>query len=623
MEKQNDNLRFSSSNRQNFLVLVEQGNRFFDHLLSEDPIYKKLVARKKELLSSNNVLELEKVSNNIKILESVKYVMTNKLFKSSGNRKVRDSRLEELKSRLRMFSSSLKKYSWYYHYKLLENLIFKLGVETGKKESIFSFLQYENHPNPEIKKIVSEYFNEINEIEKITGVAKEELYKYKIGSLRNLIQEKATKSYDKLASDIENLKHEIGKRTIEINSDFSEDMQYTNATQLIYDICFRDGDISNLKNRQKFETAITYSAINIVKNIAYRHCQSIGMLESYNEAISCGMYGVAKAVKNYMNQIETRNLNDIDFSTFVYQYICGYIKSGLIDLNTCGTISSSSYCDLTRKKNVKIKNLKKENNVDGEEWIRISELTKNMDDDFVDNFNVTLESEYANLASESGDDDNNLWDKTCVSKDLDPSILTQARYYQELFINSVSDLFSTKDKNGNFVFDKYDKRLFEIVYGFCFKINTSSNSKKADDILQKEVALELSRMYKEDGIDKNISQPLVNSRIQALNKKIVKTIFDNKQLLQRFEIVNKAYKEYPEYMNYLSNERENKNDKLFSGENQRFNIDTMDEETFNNIQDYREERLEFSNSFKSVIEDKGFHQVSMNEEITEMFNDCF
>lgn len=396
--------------------------------------------------------------------------------------------------------------------------------------------------------IIEDYNNLCSFISEKINIPVSELKQMKTGTIRAILQDKLIPVYNHLKNEITQLKYTLGRVQ---NADVDE----CGISHLLYNICYKDGDLQSESNRRKFETILIYTNLHYVKSTAYSICMKLGMLHRYNDAFSYALTGLTVAVDKYIETVLENNEASTNFMIFAKKYITGYTKNGMCELSTNGMCSASSFSGMHGKLKTKHKEFRKYNpNIrDNEDIAVLFDSLKDSNDIFIENFNMNFESQFANDESSEGES----YFANIVKETLTPEIITEAKHYHSLFMDTIKTVLNTHDKRGNRVFNKYDIKLFEMMYGFSFKTDIDTSKQKLkDEYTQVELCGELEKIYAEDGITKSFSAPLVASRMQSIEKRFKEIIRRNPDLKRRFESINKEYSEKPEYMKYLSAERE-------------------------------------------------------------------
>lgn len=627
----------------NLSALQEQGQIFMKHLLRKDPVYSSLKSKELQLRKKSRgtepSIELLSVRENIRTMETVLHASTllsnGKVQISSDKRYKEDEILKRLNGLNHYCSVQLKHYSYYFQIQRLQRCREQLLLLGHDKNHVINDNgmvcdSVEIIQNNNVKTLLDEYENSCRVIANLIGDDKENIKNMNLGELRQKLQNSCREKYELFSKRVEKLKRFIGARKLELDKGSNGDIvefNNSNLTSMLFDLCFRDGDMNNTRNIENFQSALVYTNIGFVKNLAYKVCSNIGVIHRYSEAVSCGFYGLALAVQKYIQLIKEGNRPDIVFTMFATKYVLGYVKSGMTDIGTGGVISTSTYNKIYRDRKNKMKDFNRcHRNVGNEDReILYNAIASDDNDSLMDNFMVSNESACA--AEQSDTDNETVWDNLCKSSEFVPDKLAQARHYHDLYMNTIKEMFTTRDNNGTPIFNRYDIRLFEMVYGFCFKLDNGA-AKFKNEFIQSEIAAELSRMYREEGIVKTFTQPAIVARTNKLEKKIIDCIKNNPSLFKKLSVINKAYNEMPEYMEYLSNDRENNRTSFLSGELPVIDTTKFDEQTFNTLQECKEKNIEevlklkervlnFDDLFSPSID----YMSSIEDDVTEIFNE--
>jgi hypothetical protein len=332
-------------------------------------------------------------------------------------------------------------------------------------------------------------------------------------------------------SAIEDLKNKIERKKIEINNESNKIKGQEDITDIIFNIF----DLSEVPEEQPKEM-LAAANIPYVKAIAYNTCNKLNMLHLFDDAVAYGLVGLTVAINRWY-RIQKFEDTVISFTGFAHRDVSGAIKRGLYEITMSGRISGSVMATIEHKRNKQLKAYL-ENNPELKDVPRemLDSLLDGVIDDKVEP--AITESAYMDMVGGSeGSDNADIW--TNVAKYEDEKMLLGKLD----LINSLKALFglfrgtnpNTKGANKIFekpIFDKYDYKLFKLVFGFEYKRESLGENKttKNTNYNQDEIAEILSKYYKANGIEQSFTQSAISTRIKKLREKL-------KDCVEKFPII--------------------------------------------------------------------------------------
>lgn len=477
----------------------------------------------------------------------------------------------------------------------------------------FTYSQEENNKvvQSSDNNLVDGYQEYCSEIANIINTSRLDVADMPLGTIFSRLKKALTEKDEKLIEEYNYVRLMIMNRSSEIYADIN------NEKFSISDLIYQNYSVLTPDGEKKAREILASSSIKTVKGIAYRICLKYKNLERYDDAISYGLMGLSLAINKYIEMQKSSPNKCINFKTMINSFVVSSIKTGFVEMSSMGTASSSYIQRQNMILNKRMKNFIRYNpeyaSVDQEELRKM--LAE--DDDFMSNVRITSQSQFVN--PDTNEESNEIWDTVCKSKES-LTAFTDSKSDHKLLMQSIKkmlNLFETKVgsdnssySTGKKLFDKYDTRLFEMSFGFDYKRNCGDiMTNGSANYTQLEMAKELEKMYKSEGITKTFSQPAIASRLVKIYEKVRFVVNNNPSLKRAFEYINKVYYENHEYMNYLSNCREEDGMSLMDSSLQTITIPVCDEQ-LNKMQ------------FKQISLDGCItNSDEIGSEICEMFNE--
>lgn len=365
-------------------------------------------------------------------------------------------------------------------------------------------------------------------------------------------------------------------RLDEINVKLSLERSKLSGKNEITDILFEIFDYTEEEEVPK--EILVASKIPLVKKIAYNFCTKYGMIEELDDAISYGLLGLTNVVNKWYTSQKMLN-SALSIDGLISIEVPFTIQQGLMELTAGGVISGTNKATLFSKLNKKQK-----------DFVKYNPEFKNIDRDFLNeilagydessNIVVNSASEITSTVGSGSDEeqDADIWsnmnvdDSIAVSEEIDGKI-----QYQNLLnsLKKIFSLFDYREKDGEYIqknrkmFDKYDRRIFMMYFGFETKPLTEKDKNKKTGSIRNtytlsEIAEEIQTMMRADGyINKTFTTAALTdarqghegrlTRIVQRLKGLAKT---NPEIYQGLAYIYKYYQEHKGVMDKLSDSRE-------------------------------------------------------------------
>jgi hypothetical protein len=386
-----------------------------------------------------------------------------------------------------------------------------------------------------------EYIAICNHIADMADLIPEEVMKMNLNELHTIL--KTT------APDISHLKQELDtvklKAVTEINR--------LKGNSDITDIIFSMFDFETSLEEQPKEM-LAASNVKYVKIIAYNMCASSGALHQLEDAIAYGLLGLTLAINKWY-EIQKINDSPVSFGSFSHLYISNTIRRGLYELMYGGRLSGSTAATLIHYRRKRISSF-----LDAHPELK--ELPEDMMLSMIDGIEplptiITTESEYTDIVGGQDGDSGDIWANAAVDESSD---IAETRMEYEELVKGIKKLFKLFKSNdgtkSKLQLDKYDFKLFKMLFGLEFKkIPTDNGATMDSEYSQEEMSKILENYARANGENKTFSQPAISSRKDKMIKFINQILDENPELKQIF-----AYFYYNNQaslsLKYLSNQRE-------------------------------------------------------------------
>lgn len=365
-------------------------------------------------------------------------------------------------------------------------------------------------------------------------------------------------------------------RLDEINVKLSLERSKLSGKNEITDILFEIFDYTEEEEVPK--EILVASKIPLVKKIAYNFCSKYGIIKELDDAISYGLLGLTNVVNKWYTSQKMLN-SALSIDGLISIEVPFTIQQGLMELTAGGVISGTNKATLFSKLNKKQK-----------DFVKYNPEFKNIDRDFLNeilagydessNIVVNSASEITSTVGSGSDEeqDADIWsnmnvdDSIAVSEEIDGKI-----QYQNLLnsLKKIFSLFDYREKDGEYIqknrkmFDKYDRRIFMMYFGFETKPLTEKDKNKKTGSIRNtytlsEIAEEIQAMMRADGyIDKTFTtaaltdaRPGHEGRLTRIVQRLKSLAKTNPEIYQGLAYIYKYYQEHKGVMDKLSDSRE-------------------------------------------------------------------
>ena len=335
--------------------------------------------------------------------------------------------------------------------------------------------------------------------------------------------------------EIQKIKDALEQIKFDTSTEMSKIRGAEDITNVMYDIF--DFEIVDEKQPKEMLAAAN---IGYVKAVAYNQCRKLNMIRNYDDATAYGLMGLTVAI-NAWYKIQKIKDSPVSFTGFANQYVTNAIKRGLYELGTSGTISPSVVANMIFYRKQKFDNFLKTNP-------ELKDVPKEIIESLIDGLedkpkyipSVTTESDINGNIGEGQEIESDYWANSTKS-DLNDETFIEIKHEYEHLLKSLKDLFGmfqTKvDKETGIkfeteykIFDKYDYKLFRLLYGLEFKREALNEKKTSVNNLhtQEEMGVILANYYKANGIPcEPLSQPAIADRKLKLDKKLKAIMEEN------------------------------------------------------------------------------------------------
>ena len=302
------------------------------------------------------------------------------------------------------------------------------------------------------------------------------------------------------------------------------------------------------------------------------------MIEELDDAISYGLLGLTNVVNKWYTSQKMLN-SALSIDGLISIEVPFIIQQGLMELTAGGVISGTNKATLFSKLNKKQK-----------DFVKYNPEFKNIDRDFLNeilagydessNIVVNSASEITSTVGSGSDEeqDADIWsnmnvdDSIIVSEEIDGKI-----QYQNLLnsLKKIFSLFDYREKDGEYIqknrkmFDKYDRRIFMMYFGFETKPLTEKDKNKKTGSIRNtytlsEIAEEIQTMMRVDGyINKTFTtaaltdaRPGHEGRLTRIVQRLKGLAKTNPEIYQGLAYIYKYYQEHKGVMDKLSDSRE-------------------------------------------------------------------
>ena len=427
-----------------------------------------------------------------------------------------------------------------------------------------------------------EYINLCGHIADIVDLTPGEIMKMPTNEIKKLL-----KTY---SPDLTKVREAIYRKKIEINNESNKIKGNEDITEIIFNIF----DLDTVPESQPKEM-LAAANISYVKALAYNTCNKLSMLHYFDDAVAYGLVGLTVAINRWY-KIQKFEDTVISFNGFASIDILGSIKKGLYELNTGGRISGSVMATIEHKRNKQIKAYL-ENNPELKDVPR--ELLDNLLDGVIDDKVEApiTESQYSSIVGgEESSNNADIWaniakyeDEKMLMGKLD--LINSLKALFGLFQNQTSSESGAKKIFEKPIFDKYDYKLFKLLFGFEYKKETLGDGKstKNTNYNQDEIGQIMVDYYKANGIEKTFTQSAISTRVKSLMERL-------KECVEKYPVIKSS-------LQFIAiNSASNNLDSVFDEfEKEKYiNDQKTDSQTFNN--DLSSKSLKLSEVFDETSE---------------------
>lgn len=417
-----------------------------------------------------------------------------------------------------------------------------------------------------------EYSDFCGYIGDLIGYTALEVSEMKINNIRKLLVENVYEEFKQINSDLDKLKFDINQRKASLRGE-------TTITDILFDVFdFQEND------GQEPKEILIAANLNLVKAIAYNTCSRLNQLHNMDDAVSYGLIGLTVAANKWL---ETQKLIDspLSFKGFATIEIVNIMQRGLYELSNNGVSGSSAATMATRSKARMEKFVKYNSEFDGLDKSKLLEALAETGEiySYGAPLNIVSASDYsATVGGEDGAGDSDIFANATGDKSMsNDSELFEAKEAYDKLLLGIKELFGlfkikTSNKDGFVIkevseqklFDKYDFKIFKLVFGFevpedleaqNLRKMKGSNSK----VQWTYIANELTKFARSEGdINprtgdyKTFTAPAIHNeskkdgRYDVMMKKIKMACDENANIRAAFEYIYNYMRENNELLDY-------------------------------------------------------------------------
>lgn len=416
-----------------------------------------------------------------------------------------------------------------------------------------------------------EYSNFCGYIGDLIGYTAKEISEMSLGQIKKLLTEAIHDKYKSINSELEKLKFDINQRKAELRGE-------TTITDILFDVFdFQEND------GQEPKEILIAANLNLVKAIAYNTCSRLNQLHNMDDAVSYGLIGLTVAANKWL---ETQKLIDspLSFKGFATIEIVKIIQRGLYELTNNGVNASSAATMATRSKARMEKFVKYNSEFEGLDRSKLLETLVDAGEiySYGAPLNIVNASDYsATVGGEDGADDSDIFANATGDKSLgnDAELFEAKEAYDRLLlgIKELFGLFKTKtsNKDGLVVkqiteqklFDKYDFKIFKLVFGFEVPEDLEAENLKKmrggnSKVQWTYIANELTKFARQEGdisnkgTYKTFTAPAIHNeskkdgRYDVMMRKIKAACDENPNIRAAFEYIYNYMRENNELLDY-------------------------------------------------------------------------
>jgi len=363
-----------------------------------------------------------------------------------------------------------------------------------------------------------EYANLCGYISEIVDLLPKEVSNYNLNQLKKLL----------ILATPENKITDLVNKLDTIKIESANEISKLKGNQDITNVMFEIFDFETVEE-QKPKEMLASANIEYVKGIAYNSCSKLNMMHLYDDCVAYGLVGLSVAIDKWYKTQKISN-SAISFNGFAHRYVTGAIKRGMYELSSGGTISGSSMATIVHFYDGQLKSFLKNNP-------ELKDLPKEMLDTLLDGMssiekpaNVVTESKYSDIIGGSeGGQNADIWANVASS-----SMSAEIGFEFEELYKSVKQLFNLfetkidsdtgkKEFTKKKIFNKYDYKLFKMLYGLEVKNDVIGGGKlNANNMYkQEEMGVVLSDYYASFGAtNKTFTQSAMSTKIKTLQEKL-------------------------------------------------------------------------------------------------------
>lgn len=587
--------------------LLKDARESLNFYLKRIPSYNSMEAQKKIIEAEMNIYkkkgDTEKQQQCVEILRSLneKTINLKELFvpiegvklrekiKDNNERIKASPKLKELREKEKEIKASLDKNS---SSKIVDNLSALRKLMKIDDNNIIDVDQFFTNSD---SLVYTNYNKALEEISDITGFTPDELDEMSISEIRTYLRE--------------NLKDTITENNVElklIRAEMQAERDLLSGSISMTSILDSIYDVRNEKDAKATKDILASTHIGMVKSIAYTACNTLGLkgFDYYDDTIGAGLLALTVAINGFLSLKKENPSASLSFKGWARVNVTNAIKRELYSMQSGGRVSGERIADMKtrekRKIDIFLDNYPVYRDFDRElvkEIVLASESEAN-ERKYANTNDISLivtESEIK-AGGESADDGADIWAN--VNSDNSVDMIEAGSEYGEL-VKNIAELIEG--------FDKYEKKLFMMYFGFEKKIDQSdtSKSKVSNNYTQEEIGKELYEYYVSQGVKPPkvtggaYSQPAITYKIQMIIKKIIKVTDEKPKLKAGLEYLTTYWMQNSEALNSLSNDREefgmsferNKLRNDFVGDEDVFNMPLSDGKTLNDEFDVSQKNI--------------------------------
>lgn len=484
-----------------------------------------------------NLKELFVPIEGVKLREKIKD--NNEKFKSSP-------KLKELREKERNIKANLEKNSASKIIDKLSALRKLMKIDDNNVMDIDNFFVQSDNAT------YTNYNNLLEEISTITGYLPTELDEMSVSAIRDYLKENLKDVVEDNNDELKLVRAEMQAERDSISGAIS----MTSILDSIY-------DVRNESDLKATKDILASTHIGMVRSIAYTACNNAGLkgFEYYDDCIGAGLLALTVAINGFLTLKQENPTSALSFKGWARINVSNAIKRELYSMQSGGRVSGSRIADMktreTRKINTFLENYPVYKDFDKElvkEIVLASESEAN-ERKYANTNDISLIVTESDIKSggESADDGADLWANASMDNSTD--MIEANSEYGEL-VNNIAELIK--------IFDKYEKKLFMMYFGFEKKIDKSDTSKTkvSNNYSQEEIGKELYDFYLSQGIKPpkvigdRFSQPAIAYKVQVIKNKLIDVLTKRPELKSSMEYLTTYWAQNTDALTALSNDRE-------------------------------------------------------------------